>query len=116
MKRIAVFAVILGLGVSAGTAAVAGSLPAPTAAQNEPLFASAEWDDDDRHVSRSATPMPVPNAQAIRQAGIVRVTEVERDDGLIEVEGYDRNGREIDLVMDRDGKRVLSSEVDRDDD
>ena len=39
---------------------------------------------------------------------------MERDDGRIEVEGFDAQGREIKLTMDRAGKRVLSSRIDRD--
>jgi hypothetical protein len=40
------------------------------------------------------------------------VKEIEFDDGLIEVEGFDAQGREIKLYMDRDGKKILSKRVD----
>lgn len=118
MKRIAAIAVIAAIGIGTGSAAYAGASPAPKAAQNEPVFDSAHWDDDDDDdrfdPRRQVTPMPVPDGAAIRRAGIVQVTEVERDDGRIEVEGFDAQGREIKLTMDRAGKRVLSSRIDRD--
>jgi hypothetical protein len=115
MKRIAAIAVITAIGIGASSAVFAGGAPTPKAAQNDPFFASAHWDDDDDHYNprRQVAPMPVPDAAAIRKAGIVRVAEVERDDGRIEVEGYDAQGSKIELHMDRTGKRVLSSRVDR---
>lgn len=123
MKRIAAFAAIAAAGIGIGTVALAGTVVAPAGAGNEPIFAGAEWeddhDDDDRiRELRQTSPMVVPDAGAIRKAGIVRVKEVERDDGRLEVEGYDASGREMKLVMDRDGKRVLSArrDDDRDDD
>lgn len=90
-----------------GAATVALAEPAPAAARNQPYFANVHWDDDldDR---RRYGPMPVPNADAIKRAGIIHLVEVERDDGRIEVEGFDAQGREIKVVMDRQGRRVLS--------
>ena len=113
MKKILSVAAIAAA-ATAGLAVASGALagPAPTAAKNQPFFANVHWDDDfdDR---RRLGPMPVPNADAIKRAGIVHVVEIERDDGRIEVEGYDAQGREIELVMDRQGQRVLSVRRDR---
>lgn len=113
MKRIAAIALIGGIGIGAASAALAGPSAAALAeAVKDPLYAATHWDDDDDdrfNRLRQASPMPVPDAAAIRRAGIVRVKEVERDDGRIEVEGYDAQGREIDLIMDAAGKRVLST-------
>lgn len=97
-------------GVGAATVAWAGS--APAGARSQPFFANVHWDDDfdDR---RRYGPMPVPNADALRRAGIVHLVEVERDDGRIEAEGFDAQGREIKVIMDRRGQRVLSVRRDR---
>lgn len=113
MKKIltAVALVAVGaVGIGAGSIALAG--PAPAAARGQPFFANVHWDDDfdDR---RRYGPMPVPNADAIKRAGIVHLVEIERDDGRIEVEGFDAQGREIELIMDRQGQRVLSVRRDR---
>ncbi|WP_293702205.1 PepSY domain-containing protein [Sphingopyxis sp. UBA6734] len=59
-------------------------------------------DDDDRNI-RSR----VSEAQAVRIArgyGMVRVTEVERDDGGWEIEGRDRRGREVKVTINRLGR------------
>ena len=118
MKRIATFALIAVLGIGAGSAAFADAKPAASQSKLDSIFASAHWDDDDDDdilkPGRKASPMPVPDADAIRRAGIVRVTEVERDDGQIRVEGFDAQGRKLELFMGRDGKRVLNSRVDYD--
>lgn len=105
MKRILSALAIVAVGAAAASAALAD--PAPAGAKGEPFFANVHWDDDldDR---RRFGPMPVPNADAIKRAGIAQVVEVERDDGRIEVEGYDAQGRKIELRMDRRGQRVLS--------
>ena len=115
MKRILAAVAIAGVG--AGIAATAAfAEPAPAAAKGQSFFANVHWDDDfdDR---RRYGPMPVPNADAIKRAGIVDVVEIERDDGRIEVEGFDARGRKIELRMDRRGQRVLSvrRDADRDD-
>jgi hypothetical protein len=113
MKKI-LSAAAMAAACAAAIAVTSGALagPAPTAAKSHPFFANAHWDDDweDR---RRYGPMPVPNIDAIKRAGIVHVVEIERDDGLIEVEGYDADGRKIELVMDRQGQRVLSVKRDR---
>ena len=100
-----------GAGIGAATVALAG--PAPAGAKDQPFFANDHWDDDfdDR---RRYGPMLVPDANAIKRAGIVDVVEIERDDGRLEVEGFDAQGREIKVIMDRQGKRVLSVRRDRD--
>lgn len=111
--------IILGLAAAlvGGTAAVAAvaATQAPAAAKGVSFFNNVHWDDDaPLTVGTRRTAMPVPDINALKAAGMVRVTEVERDDGLIEVEGFDRHGREIDVKMDAAGKRVLSVEIDED--
>jgi uncharacterized membrane protein YkoI len=99
-----------------GGTAIAAATQAPAAARGIALFDNAHWDDDDdAPINVRRTAMPVPDAKALKAAGMVRVTEVERDDGRIEVEGYDRHGREMDVKMDANGRRVLSVEIDDDD-
>ncbi|WP_077147942.1 PepSY domain-containing protein [Sphingopyxis sp. KK2] len=95
------------------TSATVAARPAPAEAKGQAYWSETRWDDDDddrRHFGA----MPVPNADALRQAGMVRVQEVDRDDGRIEVEGYDARGRELEIRMDARGQRILS--IDRDDD
>ncbi len=68
--------------------------------------------DDDREKRRTS----VTREQAVRIAqgyGMVRVTEVERDDGGWEVEGRDHRGRKLEVKIDRRGRVV---KVERDDD
>lgn len=105
--------------VAVGGVAVA----APVSTSTQPglgdvFWASARWDDDDaadrRFRATPARPMPRPDQAALRAAGVTRVTEVERDDGRIEVEGRDAQGRELEVKMDAAGKKVLR--VERDDD
>ncbi|HEV7341291.1 MAG TPA: PepSY domain-containing protein [Sphingopyxis sp.] len=62
----------------------------------------AQADDDDRGAGSR-----VSEAQAVRIArgyGMVRVTEVERDDGGWEIEGRDRRGREVKVTINRLGR------------
>lgn len=103
---------LAGAGVVATSAAVAAR-PAPAAAQGQAYWSETRWDDDDDD-RRTRGTMPVPDAEALKRAGMVRVVEVERDDGRLEVEGYDASGRALDIDMDAKGRRVLK--VDRDDD
>lgn len=59
-------------------------------------------DDNDRGASSR-----ISEAQAVRIArgyGMVRVTEVERDDGGWEIEGRDRRGREVKVTINRLGR------------
>lgn len=71
-------------------------------------------DDDDRPRARSL----VGEAQAVRIArgyGMVRVSDVERDDGGWEVQGRDHRGRELKVTINRLG-RVTKVERGDDDD
>lgn len=113
MKKMLTVLAAAVVGSMAAVATVAIAQSAPAAAKNQPFFANAHWDDDfeDR---RRYGPMPVPNADAIKRAGIVDVVEIERDDGRIEVEGFDSRGRKIELYMERSGQRVLSIRRDTD--
>lgn len=84
--------------------------PQPSGADRD-FFLGADWDDDDWRPNEA---MPRPSVAALRAAGVVRVTDVERDRGRIEVEGYDAQGRELNIRMDANGQRVLSVRHDRD--
>lgn len=107
-KKILSAAAVLAIGAAgAGAATVALAGPAPAGTRNQPFFANTHWDDDFEDRGRYG-PMPVPNADAIKKAGVVHLVEIERDDGRIEAEGFDAQGREIKVVMDRQGQRVLS--------
>ncbi|BAV66677.1 MULTISPECIES: hypothetical protein [Sphingomonadaceae] len=114
MKR-SLLAVALGAAGVGGIVVASTALaePVPAAAKNQPFFANAHWDDDFDERRRFG-PMRVPNVDAVKRAGIVDVVEIERDDGRLEVEGFDAQGREITLHMDRRGQRVLSVRRDRD--
>ena len=104
-------------GIAGGAAvAVAAQSPAPAAAKGVAYWDGVHWDDDDDddHGIRTRTPLPLPNAAALKRVGMVRVTEVERDDGYLEIEGYDANGYELDIRMDARGQRVLSVHRDTD--
>lgn len=112
------FTIAMGLAAAlvGGTAAIAAT-QAPAAAKGVAFFNNVHWDDDDHDdvsLGTRRTAMPVPNERALKAAGMVRVTEVERDDGEIEVEGYDRYGREMEVKMDARGQRILSIDVDDD--
>lgn len=98
-----------------GAAVAAPSASAQAQSTSDAFWARAQWDDDDDD-GRRAGPIPRPDAAALRAAGIVSVREVERDDGRLEIEGRDARGREIDVLMDAKGRKVLTSRVDRDDD
>lgn len=79
------------------------------------FWASVEFEHDDDDNRRYGA-LPRPSRTVLAGIGMVRVLEVEWDDGLIEVEGVDVNGREIDAVMDRTGQRVIRHKVERWDD
>lgn len=90
--------------------------PAPSQARAvDPFWAQTDWDDDADDRSRYGA-LPRPSKAALRAVGVTRVLEVEWDDGQLEVEGLDAQGREVDVVMDRQGRRVLHSKVERWDD
>ena len=99
---------IIGAVAGGSAVAVAAHSPAPAAAKGVAYWDGVHWDDDDDHGIRTRTPLPLPNAAALKRVGMVRVTEVERDDGYLEIEGYDANGYELDIRMDARGQRVLS--------
>ena len=107
-----------GVGATVAVAAIPTTTTAPTAVTSAPAQDDRTWDgvrwDDDADDRQVRGPIPRPSVDALRRVGMVRIVEVERDDGHLEVEGYDRQGREIDVKMDASGRRVLS--VDRDDD
>lgn len=106
-----------GIGATVAVAAIP-TTTAPTAVSSAPAQDDRTWDgvrwDDDTDDRQVRGPIPRPNVDALRRVGMVRIVEVERDDGHLEVEGYDRQGREIDVKMDASGRQVLA--VDRDDD
>ncbi len=94
-----------------------GEAPRPAASQARAddfwAYARFEQDyDDDRRYGA----LPRPSRQALSRIGVVMVLDVEWDDGRIEVEGVDARGREVDVVMDRTGQRVLRHRVERWDD
>ena len=70
------------------------------------------WADDDRRQERPASVSQERAIQIARGYGMVRVTEVDRDDDGWEIEGRDHRGRELEVKIDRRG-RVIS--VERDD-
>ena len=101
---------------AAVSAQAPAAAPPPVVASpgRDDVYAHADWDDDDDDGRRYGR-MPRPDMGSLRAVGIVRVTEVERDDGRIEVEGRDARGREIDVLMDAQGRRVLDVRRDSDD-
>jgi uncharacterized membrane protein YkoI len=85
-------------------AALAAALALPGVGLARPAAA-----DDDRCRG------PVTAERAIeiaRQAGMVRVTEVECDDGTWEIEGRDARGREMEVEIDPRTGRILDIEYD----
>lgn len=89
------------------------SLIALAASLSMGASALAQDDDADRPQRGAVT-----REQAIRIAqgyGIVRFEEVEADDGGWEIEGRDRQGRQVEVTINRQG-RVTSVERSRDDD
>ncbi|GAA0617030.1 hypothetical protein GCM10009422_10230 [Brevundimonas kwangchunensis] len=111
---LAAVALVAGSAVAA-PAVTSAAAPAPARVADDGFYAHTRWDDDDDDRRRYGR-MPRPDMGALRAIGIVRVTEVERDDGRLEVEGRDARGREIDVLMDASGRRVLHWRYDRDDD
>jgi hypothetical protein len=81
-------------------------------AYNDDAGLEGRRSDDQYYASRKTKSALNVDEEVIRRAGMVRVKEIEFDDGLIEVEGFDAQGREIKLYMDRDGKKILSKRVD----
>jgi hypothetical protein len=61
----------------------------------------------------AAGPVSIDDVRAMAfDKGIVKIEEVELDDGMWEVEGYDANGREIEMKVDASGNIV---KLERDD-
>lgn len=79
------------------------------------FWSSAEFENDDDDNRRYGN-LPRPSRAALSGIGITRVLEVEWDDGRIEVEGLDARGREVDVIMDRTGQRIIRHKVERWDD
>ena len=78
------------------------------------LSGTAVAQDEDDRPQRGA----VTRERAIEIArgyGVVRVEQVEQDDGGWEIEGRDRRGREVEITINRQG-RVTSVERSSDDD
>jgi hypothetical protein len=90
----------------AATAAVPAGPGAPRGQPANDFWAHAEWDDDSDQRRRFG-PMPRPDVRALRAAGFAGVTGVDRDDGRIEIEGFDADGRPLEAIMDIRGRRVL---------
>ena len=119
---VAAVAVMAGSAVAApmltsapATAAAVAAAPASAAGAQDRFWDHTRWDDDGDDRRRYGA-MPRPDRAALRAIGIVSVHEVERDDGRLEIEGRDARGREIDVLMDRNGRRVIAHRVDHDDD
>ena len=100
----------IGTIATAGTVAALTTDRAPAGAQDDRYWAGVDWDHDDDDYRRGGA-LPLPDARALKRAGMVSVHEVERDDGSIEVEGRDARGRELNVRMDQTGKRVLSKRL-----
>ena len=98
-----------------GTSPVAEVVPASARQAATDPFAYTDWDDDADDRRRYGA-MPRPDIRALNRAGIVHVTDVERDDGQLEIEGYDAQGRRMEARMDLQGQRVLRAWHERDDD
>lgn len=114
---------IMGAGVVLTAPALANDAPKagqPARAANVQPTADRFWDaaefEHDQDDNRRYGALPRPSRAALTAIGVTRVLEVEWDDGLIEVEGLDARGREIDIVMDRTGQRVIRHKVERWDD
>ncbi|MFN6953966.1 MAG: PepSY domain-containing protein [Acetobacteraceae bacterium] len=85
-------------------AALAAALALPAFGLASPAAA-----DDDR----CRGPITAERAIEIaRRAGMVRVTEVECDDGAWEIEGRDARGREMEVEIDPRTGRILDIEYD----
>ncbi len=102
--------ILLAIAGTVATSAVVAAQSAPTGAQGQTYWANTHWDDDNHR--RHHGPMPVPNVDVLKRAGMVNVIEVERDDGRIQVEGFDAQGRDLEIKMDVQGQRILSIERD----
>ena len=61
----------------------------------------------------AAQPVTIDDVRAMAfDKGIVKIEEVELDDGLWEVEGYDANGHEIAMKVDAASGNIVKLERD----
>jgi uncharacterized membrane protein YkoI len=61
----------------------------------------------------AAGPISIDDVRAMAfDKGIVKIEEVELDDGLWEVEGYDANGHEIEMKVDAASGHIVKLERD----
>lgn len=68
-------------------------------------------------LSQQATGLTVTMEEAVaiaRDAGLVRIIEAERDDGRWEIEGCDREGREVEIEIDGETGEILKTDIDTD--
>ena len=64
-------------------------------------------------VPAAAGPVNVDDVRAMAfDKGIVKIEEVELDDGTWEVEGYDANGHEIEMKVDAASGNIIKLERD----
>jgi len=64
-------------------------------------------------VPAAAGPVNVDDVRAMAfNKGIVKIEEVELDDGMWEVEGYDTNGHEIEMKVDAASGQIIKFERD----
>jgi len=55
-----------------------------------------------------AAPVTIEDVRAMAfDKGIVKIEEVELDDGVWEVEGYDANGHEIEMEIEATSGRII---------
>jgi uncharacterized membrane protein YkoI len=61
----------------------------------------------------AAGPVSVEDVRAMAfDKGIVKIEEVELDDGIWEIEGYDANGHEIEMKVDAASGQITKFERD----
>jgi uncharacterized membrane protein YkoI len=60
-----------------------------------------------------AAPVSIDDARAMAfDKGIVKIGEVELDDGVWEIEGWDASGHEIEMKVDAGSGRIIKLERD----
>ena len=64
-------------------------------------------------VPAAAGPVSIDDVRAMAfEKGIVKIEEVELDDGMWEVEGFDTNGHEIEMKVDAASGQIIKFERD----
>jgi uncharacterized membrane protein YkoI len=64
-------------------------------------------------VPAAAEPVSIDDVRAMAfDKGIVKIDEVELDDGIWKVEGYDANGHEIEMKVDAASGNIVKLERD----